>query len=196
MRKGKRFWYALILIVVLVAGILFITLQDNIFGNRNQAGLGVAMNEVATGTAAGMNEIAMEPSVEQEAENKPPIVGLQTTHGEIVTYTYATMGTYSWEYRKGLTTEAVVACSSAPSEWEEIATIQMEKTDGTIEVCFADNMIEYTICYWIENATCGVADPVPMEGNTILLQGENAKGIYELHVVYEQGDAYYGFKVE
>lgn len=131
-----------------------------------------------------------------ETANRPPAVGLITTDGKTVCCTYATLGTYSWSSKlPNGSTEGVTACSSTPRDWKEIAVIELKQTDGKIELWMPSDMQEYTVCYWIENATCGVADPVTMEGDTILLENETAKGTYELHVTYESGDAYYGFRV-
>lgn len=128
--------------------------------------------------------------------DQPPAVGLLTTDGKTVNCTYATLGTYSWTVSLvDGTAQSVNACSGEPQGWQEIAVIELERTDGKIELRLPSGMQEYTVCYWIEDSTCGVADPVPMEGDTILLEGEMAKGTYELHVTYESGDAYYGFRV-
>ena len=127
-------------------------------------------------------------------EDGPPVVQLLTTKGDITTCTFATRVTYSWtkEVTDGVG-ESTEACGSP--NWDEVAAIALEQTDGRIELMMDKSMTEYGICYWTLNATCGVADPVPMEGDTILLQDEYAKGNYELHVKYPQGDAYYYFKV-
>ncbi len=142
-------------------------------------------------------DIATEPSAEAEPLEEPPALGLETTYGEMASCTYATRGGYQWTvHLDDGTDRSVIADSTSPREWKEIATIDMAKTDGTIKLQFSSGMKEYTLNYWIEDATCGVADPVPMEGDTILLEDELAKGIYEIYVVYESGNAYYGFRVE
>lgn len=145
----------------------------------------------------GQPDIAIEGPGEAEPLEEPPAVGLETTYGEMASCTYATRGGYQWTvHLNDGTDRSVVADSTSPREWKEIATIDMAKTDGTIKLQFSSGMKEYTLNYWIEDATCGVADPVPMEGDTILLEDELAKGIYEIYVVYENGSAYYGFRVE
>lgn len=129
-------------------------------------------------------------------KNRPPAVGLLTVDGKTVCCTYATLGSYSYKtLQPDGSAISVEACGSAPREWKEISVIELGRTDGKVELRLPSGVREYTICYWIENATCGVADPVKMEGDTILLEDETAKGTYELHVTYEEGDAYYGFKV-
>lgn len=143
----------------------------------------------------GEPDIAIEGPAEPAEE--PPALGLETTYGEMASCTYATRGGYQWTVHLDDGTSRSEIADSAPiKEWPEIATIDMDKTDGTIKLLFSPEMKKYTLNYWIENATCGVADPVPMEGDTILLEDESAKGIYEIYVVYENGNAYYGFRVE
>lgn len=137
-----------------------------------------------------------EAEREEDDSQRPPAVELLTTNGDQKNCTYATLGTYEWGFPHGSQTESVIACSDAPTQWEEIATIRQEQTDGRITLGLSRNMVEYSICYWIEGATCGVADPVTMEGDAILLDDELGKGTYELYVKYLEGEAYYGFRVE
>lgn len=142
-------------------------------------------------------ELKEEPVAVREPQG-PPEVELMITdrEGEITQCIYATRGSYEWTIPgEGETAESMIACSSAPTEWKEIATLQMAETDGKVTLGLARNRKEYSVCYWQEGATCGVADPVEMDGDAILL-GEYSKGVYEIHVTYLEGEAYYGFKVE
>ena len=120
-----------------------------------------------------------EENVSPEAEKEPPGVILQTAYKGTTSGMQATLGNYSWNFgEENGRMQSVEACGTAPSEWKDIATIDMEKTEGKIDLCFTRNMLEYSICYWIEGSTCGVADSVTMEVDTILLQNDMAKGIY------------------
>ncbi len=133
---------------------------------------------------------------EAEEADRPPMAELITTDGNRNSCTYATLGTYEWNIARGDQNEGITACSSPPTQWEEIAVILQDETDGRITLRLSPNMVEYAVCYWVEGATCGVADPVTMEGDTILLDEELGRGTYELYVKYQQGEAYYGFRVE
>lgn len=166
--------------------------ENNEMGQLENGKMGQPEND-----EMGQPDIAIEPSEEAGPSEEPPALGLETTYGEMACCTYATRGGYQWTvHLDDGTSRSVIADSTSPREWKEIATIDMAKTDGTIKLQFSPGMKEYTLNYWIEDATCGVADPVPMEGDTILLKDELAKGIYEIYVVYEDGSAYYGFRVE
>lgn len=150
--------------------------------------------------AAEPEEISKEePGEGQETVERPPTVQLLTTDqkGEVSTCTYATLGSYEWSaVNPDGTAESVIACGSGPKDWEEIARIELEETNGEILLGISRNMVEYSVCYWEEGSTCGVADPVPMEGDRILLTDGQAKGTYQIHVTYLEGEADYGFKVE
>ena len=149
-----------------------------------------------------LNEEPDEISDEEPAESqeeRPPVVQLLTTSidGEVSTCTYATLGSYEWNIPKGDgTAESVIACGDAPTEWKEIARIKQEETTGEILLSMSRNMMEYSVCYWQEGSDCGMADPVPMKGDKILLTEGQAKGTYQIHVKYLEGEADYGFMVE
>lgn len=157
----------------------------------------------------------------EDGSEKPPAVELITKKGDSETHTYATMGGYSWtdEAEDGTFTEDGDAShgasgdardsgdvrnsgdsgssSDASSVWDDpnLAAIALDETDGKLELVFDESMVSYNICYRIENASCGNADPVPMEGNTVLLKDELSKGDYRIAVEYENGSAEYFFRI-
>lgn len=151
----------------------------------------------------------------EDGNEKPPVVELITKKGDSETHTYATMGGYSWtdEAEDGTFTEDGDAShavsgdardsedsgssSDASSVWDDpnLAAIALDETDGKLELVFDESMVSYNICYWIEDASCGNADPVPMEGDTVLLTDELGKGDYRIAVEYENGSAEYFFRI-
>lgn len=164
-------------------------------GQAVRAANGVSVISNGRGTDAA--DISEFPGGIAARSDKPPAVCLGTTKGEAICGTFAIMGSYMWTREcgngGGISWEADCA---PPREWEEMATIELEKTDGVVKIDFHDKVLEYTVSFWPTGSASDIGEVITVRNDRIFLQGDSAKGIYELNVIYQNGSAMYGFRVE
>ena len=130
---------------------------------------------------------------------EPPVLKILDSTG---TGIEANTGTYTWTYDNGDGTQSgVCADSSHPLEWQEFL-IPMTTADGTVELNFAVQPQEFTICCW-SDACWGQVDAkeesVTISGNKLELK--DGGYIYEVVAKWTgenlaaEGTVHYGFYV-
>ena len=191
MRMQKRKIWMLIWMVALTGGLALVSGCG--LAVRAANGVSVIPNRGGNGAA----DISEFPGGIAAQVDKPPAVCLGTTKGEAICGTFATMGSYMWtrECGNGQAVSCEADCTP-PREWEEMATIELEKTDGVVKIDFHDKVLEYTVSFWPTGSASDIGEVITVRDDRIFLQGDSAKGIYELNVIYQNGSAMYGFRVE
>ena len=128
----------------------------------------------------------------------PPDVAIEVKDGETFTVHPAS---YDWEYPDDSGTLCnVTTCGVSPLEYagdpdshRELTIVPQDSTDGTVKLVISEHT-SFTISSWIEGATCGVSDPVYIDGDAVISLPEGGhRYIYELSVTYPSGDARYVF---
>ena len=135
-----------------------------------------------------------------EGITSPPAVTVQ--YGDISIT--AGKGTYSWQYDNGDGTgTAIEADSDHPLFWENISSFSAG-TEETAKLVFGEGMISYELERWevepgyYENEDYSLFDKgekVESENGIFEVPMDGKMYVYLLHVNYESGDCYYGFRI-
>ena len=134
-----------------------------------------------------------------EGVTSPPAVKVQ--YGDVSLK--ASKGTYSWEYLEFGKEVCVEADSDHPLFRENIAAFSAG-TEKTAKLVFAEGMVSYEIQRWevepgyYESEDYSVLDKgekVPSENGVFEVPTDGKMYVYDLHVIYEKGDCYYGFRI-
>jgi len=142
----------------------------------------------------GVPDIFMEEDAALSNMETPPTLIVETTSGETVSATYATLGGYVWEWmdsdgRKQISEEE----APCAADMKEIAVVERSQTDGTAVLQITGGTLR-SVQIWQDSAPMEEGERLAIEGNTIVFPPAGAYR-YEIVVEYAGGRVYYAFMV-
>lgn len=142
----------------------------------------------------GVPDIFIEESQQLSNQNTPPALVLETTLGETVSATNATLGGYTWEWMdsagKIRFEEEEAPCAA---EMKDIVVIERDSCEGSVTLRISGGTLR-TVRMWPEGAAMEEGEKLTMDSNTVVFPAEGAYR-YEAVVEYSGGRVYYAFKI-
>jgi len=142
----------------------------------------------------GVPDIFIEESRQLSDQDAPPVLVLETTMGETVSATHATLGGYTWEWMdsngKIGFDEMEAPCAA---EMKDIAVIGRDTCEGSVVLRINGGTLRF-VQIWPEGAPMEEGEKITVDNNTIVFPAEGEYR-YEIVVEYPGGRVYYAFKV-
>lgn len=147
-----------------------------------------------TVTEQAMPDIFMEEAEQLGDQDTPPVLIVETTTGETVSATYATLGGYVWEWMDSdgrvRLSEEEAPCAA---DMKDIAVIRRDQTDGKAVLQITGGTL-HSVQIWADSAPMEEGERLTVEGETIVFPAGGAYR-YEVVVDYTGGRVYYAFMV-
>ena len=142
----------------------------------------------------GTPDIFIEDSQQLPRSSTPPNLVIETSSGEVVSATYATLGGYVWEWMDEdgsiEITEDEAPCAA---EMKEIATIFRSASSGSARLQISGGELR-SVRIWADGAKMDEGQKLAVEGNVIVFP-ESGAYRYEVVVEYDGGRVYYAFMI-
>ena len=142
----------------------------------------------------GVPDIFIEESQQLTNQDTPPALVLETTQGETVSATNATLGGYAWEWMdssgKIRFNEEEAPCAA---EMKDIAVISRASCDGKVALRINGGTLR-SVQIWGEGAPMEEGEKITVENETIVFPGQGEYR-YEVVVEYAGGRVYYAFRL-
>lgn len=142
----------------------------------------------------GVPDIFIEESQQLGDQDTPPTLVVETTDGENVTATYATLGGYVWEWLdsagKVRLSEEEAPCAA---DMREIAVVERKNSDGSAILRITGGTLR-SVQVWKDGAVTEDGEKITIENDTIVFP-ESGAHRYEIVVEYAGGRVYYAFMV-
>lgn len=183
----RNITFARVTAVLLVLAALFAVLCG-CGGDKPEEQSGQAVTEQA------MPDIFIEEAEQLGNQDTPPVLVVETTDGETVSATNATLGGYVWEWMDSdgrvRLSEEEAPCAA---DMKEIAVIKRGTTDGKATLGITGGTL-HSVQIWADGAPMEEGERLTVEGQTIVFPADGAYR-YEIVVDYTGGRVYYAFMV-
>ena len=142
----------------------------------------------------GVPDIFMEEDAALSNMETPPTLIVETTSGETVSATYATLGGYVWEWLdsagKVRLSEEEAPCAA---DMREIAVVERKTSGGSAVLRITGGTLR-SVQVWKDGAVTEDGEKITVENDTIVFP-ESGAHRYEIVVESSGGRVYYAFMV-
>lgn len=126
-------------------------------------------------------------------ESTPPNLVIETTDGETVTATYATLGGYVWEWFEAGAVNLAEEEAPSAADMKNIAVIDRSRTEGYATLQINGGTLR-SVQIWQDGEPLESGEKITIENNRIVFP-ESGAYRYEVVVEYAGGRVYYAFMV-